>query len=129
MNVNTIKDAIISSVSKYEGQPITETILIKIQQDLYDLAKPIGKAGSITLEYTDENGNESFLDYEQWKVLMLFLLLCLQSTPKLTVVDKYETYSVTDRDIINRLTDDDFYLVIGKVRIFLKGRDICMKRA
>lgn len=29
MNVNTIKDAIIGSVSKYEGQPITETILIK----------------------------------------------------------------------------------------------------
>lgn len=129
MNISTIQNAIKGVINKYGDQPITETVLVQIQQDLYDLAKPIGVSGNLTIEYTDENGNESFLDYEQWKVLMLFLLLCLQSTPKLTVVDKYETYIVTDRDIINRLTDDDFYLVIGKVRIFLKGRDICIKRA
>ena len=79
MNVNTIKNAIIGSISKYEGQPITEIILIKIQQDLYDLAKPIGKAGSITLEYEDD-----VLYHEQWVLTTLFFLLCLNWTPTLT---------------------------------------------
>ena len=123
MNVNTIKDAIIGSVSKYEGQPITETILIKIQQDLYDLAKPIGKAGSITLEYEDD-----VLSHEQWVLTTLFFLLCLKWTPTLTVTDPNETFTVTDREILSRL-DDDFQITIGNVHIFVKDGAIYMKRA
>lgn len=123
MNVNTIKDAIIGSVSKYEGQPITETILIKIQQDLYDLAKPIGKAGSITLEYEDD-----VLSHEQWVLTTLFFLLCLNWTPTLTVTDPNETFTVTDREILSRL-DDDFQITISGIHIFVKDGAICMKRA
>lgn len=123
MNVNTIKDAIIGSISKYESQPITETILIKIQQDLYDLAKPIGKAGSITLEYEDD-----VLTREQWVLTTLFLLLCLNWTPTLTVTDPNETFTVTDREILSRL-DDDFQITICGVHIFVKDGAICMKRA
>lgn len=123
MNVNTIKNAIISSVSKYEGQPITETILIKIQQDLYDLAKPIGKAGSITLEYEDD-----VLFHEQWVLTTLFFLLCLNWTPTLTVTDPNETFTVTDREILSRL-DDDFQITISGIHIFVKDGAICMKRA
>lgn len=123
MNVNTIKDAIIGSVSKYEGQPITETILIKIQQDLYDLAKPIGKAGSITLEYEDD-----VLSHEQWVLTTLFFLLCLNWTPTLTVTDPNETFTVTDREILSRL-DGDFQITISGIHIFVKDGAICMKRA
>ena len=123
MNISTIKDAIIGSVSKYEGQPITETILIKIQQDLYDLAKPIGKAGSITLEYEDD-----VLSHEQWVLTTLFFLLCLKWTPTLTVTDPNETFTVTDCEILSRL-DDDFQITIGNVHIFVKDGAICMKRA
>lgn len=123
MNVNTIKDAIIGSISKYEGQPITETILIKIQQDLYDLAKPIGKAGSITLEYEDD-----VLSHEQWVLTTLFFLLCLNWTPTLTVTDPNETFTVTDREILSRL-DDDFQITISGIHIFVKDGAICMKRA
>lgn len=123
MNVNTIKDAIIGSVSKYEDQPITETILIKIQQDLYDLAKPIGKAGSITLEYEDD-----VLSHEQWVLTTLFFLLCLNWTPTLTVTDPNETFTVTDREILSRL-DDDFQITISGIHIFVKDGAICMKRA
>lgn len=123
MNVNTIKDAIIGSVSKYEGQPITETILIKIQQDLYDLAKPIGKAGSITLEYEDD-----VLSHEQWVLTTLFFLLCLNWTPTLTVTDPNETFTVTDREILSRL-DDDFQITISGIHIFVKDGAICMKRS
>ena len=123
MNVNTIKNAIIGSVSKYEGQPITETILIKIQQDLYDLAKPIGKAGSITLEYEDD-----VLSHEQWVLTTLFFLLCLNWTPTLTVTDPNETFTVTDREILSRL-DDDFQITISGIHIFVKDGAICMKRA
>ena len=123
MNVNTIKNAIIGSVSKYEGQPITETILIKIQQDLYDLAKPIGKAGSITLEYEDD-----VLYHEQWVLTTLFFLLCLNWTPTLTVTDPNETFTVTDREILSRL-DDDFQITISGIHIFVKDGAICMKRA
>lgn len=123
MNVNTIKDAIIGSVSKYEGQPITETILIKIQQDLYDLAKPIGKSGSITLEYEDD-----VLSHEQWVLTTLFFLLCLNWTPTLTVTDPNETFTVTDREILSRL-DDDFQITISGIHIFVKDGAICMKRA
>lgn len=50
MNVNTIKNAIIGSISKYKGQQITETLLAQIQDDLYDLAKPIGQEGIISLD-------------------------------------------------------------------------------
>lgn len=123
MNVNTIKDAIVGSISKYECQPITETILIKIQQDLYDLAKPIGKAGSITIEYEDD-----VLSHEQWVLTTLFFLLCLNWTPTLTVTDPNETFTVTDREILSRL-DDDFQITIGDVHIFVKDSAICMKRA
>lgn len=123
MNVNTIKNAIIGSISKYAGQPITETILIKIQQDLYDLAKPIGKAGSITLEYEDD-----VLSHEQWVLTTLFFLLCLNWTPTLTVTDPNETFTVTDREILSRL-DDDFQITISGVHIFVKDGAICMKRA
>lgn len=66
MNVNTIKNAIIGSISKYKGQQITETLLAQIQDDLYDLAKPIGQEGIISLEYTDENYtdvNKLLFDY------------------------------------------------------------------
>lgn len=123
MNVNIIKNAIIGSISKYKGQPITETILIKIQQDLYDLAKPIGKAGSITLEYEDD-----VLSHEQWVLTTLFFLLCLNWTPTLTVTDPNETFTVTDREILSRL-DDDFQITISGVHIFVKDGAICMKRA
>lgn len=123
MNVNTIKDAIIGSVSKYEGQPITETILIKIQQDLYDLAKPIGKAGSITLEYEDD-----VLSHEQWVLTTLFFLLCLNWTPTLTVTDPNETFTVTDREILSRL-DDDFQITISGIHIFVKDSKVCIKRS
>ena len=123
MNVNTIKDAIIGSIDKYKGQQITETILIKIQQDLYDLAKPIGKAGSITLEYEDD-----VLSHEQWVLTTLFFLLCLNWTPTLTVTDPNETFTVTDREILSRL-DDDFQITISGVHIFVKDGAICMKRA
>lgn len=123
MNVNTIKDAIIGSIDKYKGQQITETILIKIQQDLYDLAKPIGKAGSITLEYEDD-----VLSHEQWVLTTLFFLLCLNWTPTLTVTDPNETFTVTDREILSRL-DDDFQITISGIHIFVKDGAICMKRA
>lgn len=123
MNVNTIKDAIIGSISKYEGQPITETILIKIQQDLYDLAKPIGKAGSITLEYEDD-----VLSHEQWVLTTLFFLLCLNWTPTLTVTDPNETFTVTDREILSRL-ESDFQITVSGIHIFVKDGAICIKRA
>lgn len=123
MNVNTIKDAIVGSISKYEGQPITETILIKIQQDLYDLAKPIGKAGSITIEYEDD-----VLSHDQWVLTTLFFLLCLNWTPTLTVTDPNDTFTVTDHEILSRL-DDDFQITISGVHIFVKDSAICMKRA
>ena len=123
MNVNTIKDAIIGSISKFEGQPITETILIKIQQDLYDLAKPIGKAGSITLEYEDD-----VLSHEQWVLTTLFFLLCLNWTPTLTVTDPNETFTVTDREILSRL-ESDFQITVSGIHIFVKDGAICIKRA
>lgn len=87
------------------------------------MAKPIGKAGSITLEYEDD-----VLSHEQWVLTTLFFLLCLNWTPTLTVTDPNETFTVTDREILSRL-DDDFQITIIGIHIFVKDGAICMKRA
>lgn len=133
MNVNTIKNAIIGSISKYKGQQITETLLAQIQDDLYDLAKPIGQEGIISLEYTDENytdvnGRELFLDHEHWVLLNLFFLLCLRWTDTLVVNDLHEAYTLTVPDITKRL-DNTFYKQFGNIVIYVKDSKVCIKRA
>lgn len=41
MNVNTIKNAIIGSISKYKGQQITETLLVsETREDLVEVNVP-----------------------------------------------------------------------------------------
>lgn len=133
MNISTIKNAIIGSVSKYADQPITEGLLEQIQHDLYDLAKPIGQEGIISLEYTDENytdvnGCELFLDRKHWVLLNLFFLLCLKWTNTLVVNDLHEAYTLTIPDVTKRL-DSSFYISIGNIALYVKDGKVCVKRA
>lgn len=128
MNVTTIKNAIKGSLDKYKGQQITETLLAQIQDDLYELAKPIGKEGIVSIEYTDENGRELFLDHEHWVILNLFFLLCLRWTNTLVVNDLHEAYTLTVSDITKRL-DNTFYKQFGNIIIYVKDNKVCIKRA
>lgn len=128
MNISTIKNAIKGSLDKYRGQQITETLLAQIQDDLYDLAKPIGQEGIVSIEYVDENGNEFFLDHEHWVMLNLFFLLCLRWTNTLVVNDLHEAYTLTVSDITKRL-DSTFYKQFGNIIIYVKDDKVCIKRA
>lgn len=128
MNVNTIKNAIIGSISKYKGQQITETLLVQIQDDLYDLAKPIGLRGVVSIEYVDENGREFLLDHEHWVLLNLFFLLCLRWTNTLVVNDLHEAYTLTVSDITKRL-GNTFYKQFGNIIIYVKDNKVCIKKS